>query len=1183
MCFLRTIKHICKKIRSGNVRVFSTVLFFFVYRKVVMISNYTKWVEERFPALSGKTIATVSMEGYVPELSGDCREANTKGGLGVYFGDKLEGLDSIGLEMAVGCMPMYSRRIVQVIRGGTQQISYKDVSYADQPVTQIMGLDHKPMTFDVWGIDPKNCMEEKRYHIKVFCIDRGGTPLYMFHCPEVFDVLYPDDATHHGLGRQHRFLQETVFGVCVRTLFRLLDFRPDVVLANEGHVAIAVAAIRGDANFEKTAIVYTNHTVVPAGLEVYDISRLFGNDIARARYVMRLPGNSWQQLWKEFVVEYHGKKYIDFSKGALEICNAANAVSEEHAKVTHKLFPKCDMEIVPVLNGSGNSWVLEDLRQLEIDGQTPTAEKLLEIGSKGKQRAFDLIDERIKEITDERGQSVYDENHKLDIDKPTVWLVRRVVEYKSQYPILKDIVHVVCADRGQEVQTRWGKMSGLGMQVVVGGMSAQHSPEEGWIREFVKWMQEPGLKGRFVFVPGSDTHLIHAQAVGADICMNCPQPAMEACGTSDQRSARNGGINVATRSGGPLEYITDGVSGMLVGPYKNNEEFYDKGPKDILDKLAELSQMYYSRSSDGRWRDMKLKSYLASSKVTAMAMEKRYAKVYVEAIESRTRQLMEKERARRMLPEVQCRVCDTGVIYEMVPRDYKSADGRCGLSVICDELDMIAQAGVDYIYLVGVMKHTSRPFEPTDPFDIDEKTGTFDDLQKFVDKCHSLGIKVLLDWMANQHVAKVSPLCTKHPEWFLYTDGAEGNYYFEQGLRIVTGRERDPEDNTLSLVSATDEVCIKSFPRRWTTLAQPDLSHPELQQYGIEIGRFWLEKGFDGFRVDAALATFPDQIKHNWGLTVKENLSKRFIEQMRQIDPNCFIMFEGFERHEELLELAGHTHCGVYNWRPRNFSTEMLKTGDTTENIIKYLKEAAEKQKEAKTFVNLGPEHDAFDFNDPWSKLTYSQRQLMYLLYQFIPGYSLVFNGQLDGQQHYFKTVVDKSEPVPLMKSGKSVQSRFGRWLFNLRRNFSLIENGRFTVLEGDNKNLVAVARYSSDEILAAIINPNIGAQEARFNLKDIIDMQLADEDYQRAEYLQEVIQPVNRSAGYIRDFRENVDADELLSEKLYVGINSCSWQIIRLCLSVGPGGEVLDESELFGSKSGKKDSSETSIGSSLS
>ncbi|MFC1652298.1 glycogen/starch synthase [Planctomycetota bacterium] len=313
-----------------------------------MTNQHTPWIDMHAPLLRHKLIATVSMEGYIPELQGDAREANTKGGLGVYFGDKLEGLHAIGARNAFGCMPMYHKRLIQQIHCGHQSIAYREVSYDNSVVRPLLDSERQHVHLETWGLDTENPGKEVRYEVAVYCLYRGGTPLYLFHCPVVFDVLYPDYATHYCYGRRHRFLQETVFAQCVTRLFKQLEVVPDVMLINEGHVAVAAAITRGDPMFDRTAIIYTNHTVVSAGLEVFDAEELADHDIERARYLMRFPPHSWQWLWKKFIVENDGKVLIDFSKGALEICSAANAVSSEHAKVTHSLFPGHRQHIMPL-------------------------------------------------------------------------------------------------------------------------------------------------------------------------------------------------------------------------------------------------------------------------------------------------------------------------------------------------------------------------------------------------------------------------------------------------------------------------------------------------------------------------------------------------------------------------------------------------------------------------------------------------------------------------------------------------------------------------------------------------------------------------------------------------------------------------------------------------------------------
>jgi predicted glycogen debranching enzyme len=1542
----------------------------------MMNSNVT-WIDQHAPQLKGKILVTLSMEGCIPELTDDAREANAKGGLGIYFGDKLEGLSFIGMDKAFGCMPLYSKRLVQSIINGKQHIEYRDVSYKDQQIRYAMGKEGKAIQFEVWGWDEENTAQERQYHIDVYGIDRGGTPLYLFCCPEVFDILYPDGKTHPDCGKGHRFLQDTVFAECVYELFKRMKIVPDILHLNEGHVADCAAILKGDKAFDKTAVVYTNHTVVPAGLEKFCIGELVGGDVARARYAMRLPGQSWQRLWRKFVVYKDGRLLIDFSKGALEISDAANGVSKEHAEITQNLFQCHDREVDAVLNGSGNTWVMNELLEMELKGLKPTKEILFRIGTEGKALSLAEVKKRTSGMTNKNGQIITNNGVLLDPSLPTVWMVRRMVEYKSQLPILKDIIHVICADRNDVVDTIWGRTNGLGMQVVVGGIVPQGCNEEIWIEEFIGWMQRPELKQRFVYVPNSDTVLLRMQAIGADICINCPQPGKEACGTSDQRSARNGGINIATNSGGPPEYITDNLNGLLVGPYESNEDFYRRAPKEILLKLRQLSDIYYNDKN--MWLDMKLQSYMASPKVTSYAMEQRYSNIYVKALRTReniirsremghnkildteeqtnlmlrmqegasdflyrdvkleddaalkgwtiagspyfdhrqgqhyswgrdtiialpglclerekfdmfrdiiknylrfvkngilprivgkgslprynsidtslwlfwaigkyldrthdyvfldamidrkfpenvkvtvrnileeiintyrsgiefeerwqesdneksqiirmfmdsdclisagnentpltwmdtkpedsgpvtsrhgkaveinalwynalkvmdgiqkrrnspnreyeelatnvkksfakfwnqhtgclydtidgdpeqswkvrpnqvfavalglldsqkSRAVMDKIRKElltpfglrtlslydrdyhcfgnneysyhqgavwpwligsfvegcivaygreetlgildgigyfktlseilgefKYLPEIcdgNCqsiheamnrmgcksqassvaeslrglsmllfsnhnlrnekqKIANSKVIYEIVIRDYHDAQNKIsGLSAASEELPFLAKAGVEYVYLLGLMKHTGEPFDIMDSFDIDERAGSFADLDNFLSIAHSLKLKVLVDWMANQHVSKNSPLCRTHPDWFLYTDAKDGNYFADKGMLLLRGRDIQSNQKNLNLVSATDEVPLRSFPRRWSSLAQPDLSHTQVTKHAIDIGRFWLAKGLDGFRIDAALSTFPDKIKENWGLDVEDNLTRLFIEDMRYIKADCFIMFEGFERLEDLLRLANHKNCAVYNWKPRNLATEALNCPSKLPMLISYLKELENTYQIRDNLVNLGPEHDAVDFDDPWAKLRYRQKLLMHFMYSFMPGYNLVFNGDIFGRQHYYKIDPAKTSPAPRVADAENPAKETARRLFNLRNEYPQLVAGGYKILE-NNQNIISIARFDDNEIVIGVINPDLGAKEVVLSLDEVINDQINSSNIKLTNYTQDVVLLKNDTTGWNSEIRDNLSAESLLEEGLYIGIDPMSCQVIRLRLKV--------------------------------
>ncbi|MCF7917125.1 MAG: hypothetical protein K9L61_05040, partial [Candidatus Omnitrophica bacterium] len=252
-------------------------------------------------------------------------------------------------------------------------------------------------------------------------------------------------------------------------------------------------------------------------------------------------------------------------------------------------------------------------------------------------------------------------------DKLTLWAVRRLVDYKSQYPMLRFLLHILCAGRSQsfrkdELRTVWfrdipdlasehhrhltekvldyifehrDQVQGLDIKVVVAG--PEFMPF--WVYEFKRLSELDNFKGKFNYLSNSDAYLLKMQAIGADICINMPRPLEEACGTSDQRTGLNGGVNIAIRGAGPVEWIdeynenTGEGSGFFMdsyikfdsrGPRADHELFYSKGPADILRACERAAAIFYDNPV--QWKQLMFNSYRAANqKVTAEAMEARYA------------------------------------------------------------------------------------------------------------------------------------------------------------------------------------------------------------------------------------------------------------------------------------------------------------------------------------------------------------------------------------------------------------------------------------------------------------------------------------------------------------------------------------------------------------------------------
>ncbi|MFA5100944.1 MAG: glycogen/starch synthase, partial [Candidatus Omnitrophota bacterium] len=628
------------------------------------------WIEENTPELVGKILVSISMEGNIPEFDGYvAQDANTRGGLGAYFGDKLEGLAQIGMH-AYGIQPGYTR----LIRDGQLYIiDYQklvDAGIAER----VLDANGQPLRFDVYAWDvqrPHADEENPKIPIEVLKINRGGTPDFILLSP-VFDFLYNDN-------KIMRFTQEMVFGKAVYELFSRLTIIPDILHLNEAHTVVAAVQLlaaeklHNDKRFRKTAIVYTVHTNVEAGLErhhpqsireaakIGDQEKPIPDMIKRMIYqVGNIPDEAAGRFLRSGVV--------DFCYTAAVIADAINGVSDEHALAVDRLFKEMYGKTFPiksigVLNGSGFYWKMDALKALEATGAAVTQDQLWQMHEEVK------VQQAYAEIKKRTGID-------LDPKKPTLWAVRRLVDYKSQYPMLRFLVHLLTAERNESftresLRALWLRdipslqhipqlvdqvldtffanrttLNGLGMQVVVGG--PEFMPD--WVGEFKRWHSLPVFKGKFVYVPRSDARLLKMQAVGADICVNMPRDLEEACGTSDQRTGLNGGVNIALRGAGPVEWVEDfdaatgKGSGFLFGPYtksgaqgpeKDDPRFYREAPADIFILAERATDIFYNNPD--AWKTLMHNSYLrANEKVTAKAMEERYAqRVYPIAIRNR--------------------------------------------------------------------------------------------------------------------------------------------------------------------------------------------------------------------------------------------------------------------------------------------------------------------------------------------------------------------------------------------------------------------------------------------------------------------------------------------------------------------------------------------------------------------
>lgn len=200
------------------------------------------------------------------------------------------------------------------------------------------------------------------------------------------------------------------------------------------------------------------------------------------------------------------------------------------------------------------------------------------------------------------------------------------------------------------------------------------------------------------------------------------------------------------------------------------------------------------------------------------------------------------------------------VIYQIYPRSFSdtNGDGVGDLPGIIDRLDYIQSLGVDAIWISPFFKSPMADFgyDIADYRDVDPLFGKLDDFDRLLAGAHQRGIKVMIDQV-------LSHTSVEH-DWFKESrenrDNPKADWYVWADAR----EDGTPPNNWLSLFGG---VAWRWEPRRGQYYlhnflsSQPDLNfhNPEVQQATLDNVKFWLDKGVDGFRLDAINFCFHDQ------------------------------------------------------------------------------------------------------------------------------------------------------------------------------------------------------------------------------------------------------------------------------------------------------------------------------------
>jgi glycogen phosphorylase len=510
------------------------------------------------------------------------------GGLGVLAGDHMKAGSSLGLPIVgVGLFYQQGYFRQELDAEGWQQqrnpaLDPHAMALSPEPHRVEVNLAGQTLVARIWRA------EVGRAHLYLLCSDvEENEPRMRL----VTDRLYSGD-------EEHRIEQEILLGVGGIRALEAVGETPQIFHMNEGHAGfLGLERVRRFIMDEglsfaeaveasRASTVFTTHTPVAAGIHKFSrtlMERYFKSwgeecDVPFGELMAlgQEPGSDDQSPFNMAVM-------------CLRLSSYTNAVSKLHGRVSRLMFqslwpdvPVDEIPIGSVTNGvHARSWVSSGMAELfdryvlpewseageerwsHIDSARD--DELWRVKENARENLVLSVRRRLRDAlssSEAEGLGLEWADTVLDPKILTIGFARRFAGYKRPTLLFT-----------QEERLKQLLLSpDQPIQLIFAGKS--HPDDDAgkrMIQEVVEFTHDPEIRHRVVFVPDYDMATARLLCQGADVWLNTPRRPLEASGTSGQKAALNGTLNVSIRDGW-WDEMYDGQNGWAIWSAENYKD-----------------------------------------------------------------------------------------------------------------------------------------------------------------------------------------------------------------------------------------------------------------------------------------------------------------------------------------------------------------------------------------------------------------------------------------------------------------------------------------------------------------------------------------------------------------------------------------------------------------------------------